>query len=305
MNKVEKLKTLESRGEKVFRLFSLVVMGLATVAALLPFALIIIASFTAETSLIAKGYSFMPLQWSTDAYGYMMQQAKVIFRAYGISILTTTAGTAMSLVLTTMMAYPMSRPDFKYRNLYALVVFFTMLFSGGIVPSYIMWTRVFHINNTIWALLIPNYLMGAFNVLLVRNYFTNNIPYEITESAQMDGAGDLRILFRIMLPLSVPVNVTVGLFAGLAYWNDWTNALYYVDTPKLFGIQNLLMRIMNNIQFLSSAQGQAVTSGQLIALPSNGIRMALTVIGILPILVSFPFLQKYLIHGVVVGAVKG
>jgi putative aldouronate transport system permease protein len=305
MNKVEKIKALESRGEKGFRVFSLAVMGLVTMAALLPFALIIIASFTDEASLIAQGYSFTPLKWSTDAYGYMIQQARVIFRAYGISILTTTVGTTMSLVLTTMLAYPMSRPDFKYRNVYAMIVFFTMLFSGGIVPSYIMWTRVFHINNTIWALLIPNYLMSAFNVLLVRNYFSNNIPHEIVESAQIDGAGELLILFRIMLPLSVPINVTVGLFSGLAYWNDWTNALYYVDTPQLFGIQNLLMRIMNNIQFLSSAQGQAISSGQLISLPSNGIRMALAVIGILPILLAFPFLQKYLIRGVIVGAVKG
>lgn len=217
----------------------------------------------------------------------------------------TTVGTAMSLLLTTSLAYPMSRSDFKYRNVLAFLVFFTMLFSGGIVPSYIMWTRIFHINDTIWALIIPNYLMNAFNVLLVRNYFKNNIPDAIIESAQIDGAGEGRILFRIMLPLAVPVSVTVGLFSGLAYWNDWINALYYIESPKLYGIQNLLIRMMNNIQFLSSGQNASLLGNSIIALPSNGIRMALAVIGILPILIIFPFLQKYLIKGVVIGAVKG
>ncbi|MPN48623.1 L-arabinose transport system permease protein AraQ [bioreactor metagenome] len=168
-----------------------------------------------------------------------------------------------------------------------------------------MWTRIFHINDTIWALIIPNYLMNAFNVLLVRNYFKNNIPDAIIESAQIDGAGEGRILFRIMLPLAVPVSVTVGLFSGLAYWNDWINALYYIESPKLYGIQNLLIRMMNNIQFLSSGQNAGLLGNSIIALPSNGIRMALAVIGIMPILIIFPFLQKYLIKGVVIGAVKG
>ncbi len=296
---------LETRGEKSFRIFALVLLSILTLLAILPFILIIISSFTDESTLVSNGYSYFPAKWSLDSYRYMVQQAKVIFRSYGVSILVTTVGTAMSLLLTTSLAYPMSRSDFKYRNVLAFLVFFTMLFSGGIVPSYIMWTRIFHINDTIWALIIPNYLMNAFNVLLVRNYFKNNIPDAIIESAQIDGAGEGRILFRIMLPLAVPVSVTVGLFSGLAYWNDWINALYYIESPKLYGIQNLLIRMMNNIQFLSSGQNASLLGNSIIALPSNGIRMALAVIGILPILVIFPFLQKYLIKGVVIGAVKG
>lgn len=299
------LGKLESKGEKSFRVFALVLLFILTACALLPFLLIIIASLTAESSLVSHGYSFLPAKWSMDSYKYMAQQAAVIFRSYGISILVTVVGTASSLIITTMLAYPMSRPDFKYRNVFAFLVFFTMLFSGGIVPAYMMWTRVFGITNTLWALIIPNYLMSAFNVLLVRNYFKNSIPLALIESAQIDGASEMKILFKIMLPLAVPVSVTVGLFTGIAYWNDWINALYYIESPKLYGIQNLLMRMINNIQFLTSSQGAQLTAGQVIALPSNGIRMALAVIGILPILILFPFLQKYLIKGVVVGAIKG
>jgi putative aldouronate transport system permease protein len=296
---------LESRGEKSFRIVALIVLIILTLIALLPFALIIISSFTDEKMLTANGYSFFPAKWSIDSYKYMLQDGAKIFRAYGISIFVTAVGTASSLIITTMLAYPMSRPDFRFRNVYAFAVFFTMLFSGGVVPAYMMWTRVFGITNTLWALIIPNYLMSAFNVLLVRNYFKNNVPLALIESAQIDGAGEMKILFKIMLPLAVPVSVTIGLFTGLAYWNDWINALYYLDSPKLYGIQNLLTSMMNNIQFLTSGQGAIVTSGQVIALPANGIRMALAVTGILPILILFPLLQKYLIRGVVIGAVKG
>ena len=183
--------------------------------------------------------------------------------------------------------------------------FFTLLFNGGIVPSYIMWTRVFSINNTYAALIIPNFLMNAFNVLLVRNYYANNVPGEVIESAKIDGAGEMRIFFRIMLPMSVPVVATVGLFTGLAYWNDWINALYYISSPKYYGIQNLLIRLMNNIQFLKSSQAATMLAGREVELPSTGIRMALAVLGILPIIILYPFLQKYLIRGVVMGAVKG
>jgi putative aldouronate transport system permease protein len=299
------MNKLLSRGERVFKNAALVILTLVALAAFLPFALIIISSLTDEASLIRKGYSFFPQKWSAYAYTYMTSQARVIFRAYLVSIGITGVGTAAGILITSMLAYPMSRKDFMFRNVFSFLVFFTMLFSGGIVPAYIMWTRVFHINNTYFALLLPNYLMSAFNVLLVRNYYKNNVPPALIEAAQIDGAGELYIFFRIMLPLSVPVIVTVGLFTGLAYWNDWINALYYVDRPQFYGIQNLLIRMMNNIQFLTSSQGANVTTGMTIMLPGNGIRMSMAVIGILPILLVYPFLQKYLIRGVVMGAVKG
>lgn len=299
------MNKLQSRDEIAFRTFSLVALTILTLMAFLPFILIIISSFTQEESLVSSGYSYFPKKWSIDSYIYMMQQAKVIFRAYLVSVGVTAVGTSVSLLVTSMLAYPMSRQDFKYRNVFAFFVFFTMLFTGGIVPAYMMWTRIFHINNSYFALLLPNYLVSAFNVLLVRNYYKNNVPTALIESAQIDGASELRTFFRIMLPLSIPVSITIGLFTGLAYWNDWINALYYIDQPEYYGIQNLLIRMMNNIQFLASARGSQLTTGKVISLPTNGIRMAMAVVGILPILITFPFLQKYLIKGVIVGAIKG
>ena len=300
-----KEKLLLTKGERAFRVFSVVLLTIIALLAFTPFLLIVIASLTDESSLVQHGYSFFPAKWSIDSYRYMFAQAKVIFRSYGISILVAALGTAVSVLITSMLAYPMSRQDFKYRNVLAFIVFFTMLFSGGVVPSYIMWTRVFHIKDTLAALILPTYLMTGFNVMLVRNYYKNNVPAALIESAQIDGASELRIFFKIMLPLSTPGCVTVGLFTGLAYWNDWINALYYVEKPQLFGIQNLLIRMMNNVQFLASSAGASISSGMVISLPSNGIRMSMAVMGILPIVILYPFLQKYLVKGVVVGAVKG
>ena len=180
-----------------------------------------------------------------------------------------------------------------------------MLFSGGIVPSYMMWTKFFHIKDTIWALIIPSYLMKAFNILLIRNYYSNNIPDALVEAARIDGASEFLTFRRVIVPLSVPVIATVGLFTGVAYWNDWINALYYVDDPVYYGIQNFLVRMMNNIQFLSSGNAAAMVGSGMASLPSTGIRMALAVVGVLPIVVIYPFLQKYLTKGVIMGAVKG
>ena len=296
---------LLTKGEIAFRRLSVVVLGFTSLIAILPFILIFMASITEEKSLTQYGYSFFPKQFSLDAYKYLVNQISTVGRAYLTSIGLTVVGTVGNMLLTTMFAYPLSREDFKYRGIFAFILFFTMLFNGGIVPSYMVWTRLLHIKDTYFALLLPNLLMGAVNVLLVRNYYKSNIPASIVESAQLDGAGELTIFWKIMLPLSVPVNVTVGLFAGLAYWNDWTNALYYIDNTKYYGIQNMLMRIMENITFLTSGQASRVVDTSAITVPSVGMRMALAVIGILPILVLYPFLQKYLIKGIVVGAVKG
>lgn len=296
---------IQTRGERAFTTFSAIVMALLTILAFLPFILILSASFTDESTLVREGYSFLPSKLSLDAYTYMVSSAGTFLRAYGVSFLVTMLGTGIGLMITSMLAYPMSRRDFKYHNVLAFVVFFTMLFSGGIVPSYILWTKYFHIKDTLWALIIPNLLTNGFHVLLIRNYYKNNVPVDLIEAAQIDGASELRTFFKIMLPLSVPVMATVGLFMGLAYWNDWINALYYITEPKYYGIQNMLIRLMNNIQFLKSSQASSVLGANAVELPSTAIRMAMAVIGILPIVGVLPFLQKYLIKGVVVGAVKG
>ncbi|HWT74654.1 MAG TPA: carbohydrate ABC transporter permease [Mobilitalea sp.] len=291
--------------EKKFQLIASIILVILALIALLPIALIVIASFTDEKTLLANGYSYLPKKLSLDAYYYMVKQGAIIFRAYGISILVTVVGTFLSVMLTTMIAYPMSRKNFKYAGLLAFFVFFTMLFNGGIVSSYMLWSRFFHIKNTIWALIIPNYLVTGFNIFLVKNYYLNGIPDSLIESAQIDGATELTIFRKIMFPLAVPTVATISLFTALGYWNDWINGLYYITNPNFFGIQNLLIRIMNNIQFLKSGTITNVLGTGAVELPSTAVRMAMAVIGILPIVVIYPFLQKHFIKGVVIGAVKG
>jgi putative aldouronate transport system permease protein len=288
-----------------FRFFSTITLSILTILILLPIILVVVGSISDEKVLISTGYTFFPKKLSLDSYYYMVKQSAIILHAYGITILVTVVGTLISVVITSMLAYPMSRPDFRYRNVLAFFVFFTMLFNGGIVSSYIMWTRFFEIKNTIWALIIPNYLVTAFNVFLVRNYFTQGVPRALIESAQIDGAGELTIFFKIMMPLAVPVIATISLFTALIYWNDWINGLYYITDPSYYGIQNLLIRIMNNVQFLKTSTNFSLLGIQNVDLPGTSVRMALAVIGILPMVIIFPFVQKYFIKGVVLGAVKG
>ena len=290
---------------KGFNRFATIVLAIFTIIAILPILLIVIASFTSETSLIRDGYSYLPKAWSLDAYYYMIKQGTTILRSYGISFLVTIVGTIASVLLTTMLAYPMARNSFKYKNVLTFFVFFTMLFNGGIVPSYIMWTGFFHIKNTIWALLIPNYLVSAFNVILVKNYYQNSIPESLIEAAQIDGAREFTIFCKVVFPLAVPTVATISLFTGLCYWNDWTNGLYYVSNEKYYSIQLLLMKIMNNVQALKANSNASLLGTKSMDLPGTSIRMAMAVIGILPIVIVYPFVQKYLVRGVVVGAVKG
>ena len=288
---------------KGFRIFTYLFLAVISLAAILPILLIFIASFTSEDALVLEGYRFFPSKLSAEAYIYIISQSSRMLRSYGVSILVTALGTLFSVFLSVMFAYPLSRSDFKFRNHFTFFIFFTMLFNGGIVPSYIMWTQFFHIKDTLFALIIPNYLMSAFNVLLVRNYFKNNIPESLLESAKIDGASEWMVFFRIMLPLSVPVIATIALFIGLTYWNDWINGLYYLTSPKLYSIQNLLIQMMDNIQFLNSGAAAGIIGA--VKLPSTAVRMAMGVVGIVPVLLIYPFIQKYLIRGTVVGAVKG
>ena len=290
---------------KSFNRVSTVILTALVIVVILPILLIVIASFSAEDVLIRDGYTYFPAEWSLDSYYYMIKQGVVILRSYGISFLVTIGGTAISVLITTMLAYPMARKSFRGRNVLAFFVFFTMLFNGGIVPSYIMWTQIFHIKDTVWALMLPNYLVTAFNVILVRNYYQNSVPDSLIEAAQLDGASELKIFYKVMLPLSKPAVATIGLFTGITYWNDWTNGLYYINNEKLYSIQQLLMKIMDNIQALRSNSTASLLGTGAVELPGTSIRMAMAVIGILPILLIYPFVQKYLVKGVVVWAVKG
>ena len=215
----------------------------------------------------------------------------------------TVVGTAGSLILASLMAFPLSLRDLPGRSILSFYVFFTMLFSGGLVPSYIMWTTTFHIKNTIWAYILPNFLLGAFNIILVRTFFSTSIPNDIYEAAKIDGAGYPTIYWKIVLPLGKPILVTIGLFAGLSYWNDWTNGLYYVNQSDMLSIQALLNRMIQDIQAL--AAHSTADSGALMQIPQVSIRMAIAFVAILPILLVYPFLQKYFASGILLGAVKG
>ena len=293
------------KSEKRFQVIIHIILIFMALAAILPLWVLVAGSVTGEQELILEGYSLMPKTFSLDAYKYLFYKASEIFRAYGITVFITVVGTAASLFITPLLAYPLSRKDFKARNIFSFLVFFTMLFNGGIVPSYIMWTRIFHLKNTITALILPGLLMNGFNVILMKNYFAQNIPAEHIEAAKMDGAGEFKIFFKMILPLSLPIMATVGLFVGIGYWNDWTNGLYYVTDAKLYSLQNLLNRILQDVQFLNSSTMTNAGVAATTQMPSVSIRMAISVVGILPIMVLYPFFQKYFVKGIAVGAVKG
>ena len=293
------------KGEKIFQVIIHICLVLLAACAIIPVWVLVSGSITGEQELILKGYSFFPKSLSADAYKYLFYKASEILRAYGITVLITVVGTSASLLITPLLAYPLSRKDFRARNVFAFLVFFTMLFNGGIVPSYIMWTEIFHMNNTISALILPGLLMNGFHVILMKNYFAQNIPVELIEAAKMDGAGEFRIFYKMVLPLSLQIMPTVGLFVGIGYWNDWTNGLYYITNPSLYSLQNLLNRILQDVQFLSSSTLTQAAGTVNTQMPSVSIRMAISVVGILPIMVLYPFFQKYFVKGIAIGAVKG
>lgn len=289
---------------KKIKMFSVVNNLLLTFCALLclvPFVLLIISSFASEKAIMQNGYSFWPAEWSLDAYRYLLGQGGQILHAYGISIFVTVVGTLLGLMLTLALGYTLAQRDMPGRNAIAFFVFFTMLFNGGLVPSYIMWTTVFHIKNTIWALIVPNLLVKGFFVILARSYFQTNLPTEIQESARIDGAGEVQIFVQIALPLAKPIISTLLLFIGLSYWNDWNNGLIYLTDNNLYSVQNVLNEMIKSIQFLQ----QNAVSISAVALPSNGVRMAIAVVATIPVLIAYPFLQKGFVKGIVMGGVKG
>lgn len=294
------------KDERTFHNIALVCMIILSIYCVVPFILMLSTSLSSEQALATGGYSFWPKELSFAAYDYLWAKRITIGRCYAMTIIVTVVGTVGNLVLTSLFAYPLSRHDFKYRNVFAFILFFTVLFNGGLTASYIVWTRLFNIKNTIWALILPGSLMGAMSVLMVRNYFNANIPYAIIEAARLDGASDMRIYATIMVPLSKPVMTTIGLFAALGYWNNWTNGLYYITDTKLYTIQVYLKKLMDNISFLKSGDTAAESAALAYkSMPTEGARMAIAIIAILPILCVYPFIQKELVRGMVVGGVKG
>ena len=291
---------IQTKQEKAFEYFASAVMILVMAIVIFPFILLFVSSITEENSLLINGYSIFPEELSFGAYEYIWNSRDVIFRAYAITVCVTVIGTASHVALVALAAYPLSLRNLPGRSFFSFVILFTMLFNGGIVPTYMIYTTVLKIKNTFLALLIPNLLFSSFNCIIVRTYLQSNVPSELYESAKIDGASEFQIFGRIALPLGKPIFVTIGVFAGLNYWNDWTNGLYYINDQSKYSIQQMLNVMVKNIEYLTKYGRGAVSD-----VPSISLRMAIAFVAMLPILILYPFLTKYFEKGIALGAVKG
>lgn len=282
-----------------------------TILCLLPLLLVFMVSISDEKTVLVNGYSFFPEKLSLSAYRFLLEDWHQILRSYGVSLLVTVVGTALSLLIMALYAYPISRRDFPHRNAFSFFMFFTMLFNGGLVPWYLVYTQLLDLKNSLLALILP-LLVSAFFVLMLRTFFSTTIPMELLEAAKIDGAGEFRIFAGMVLPLSLPVLATVALFQTVNYWNDWFLSLVFISGSdpgaSNVSLQFLMYRTMLDIQFLSSnvqaAQGLSQQGG-LVNVPTETVRMSMAVMGIGPIVLAYPFFQRYFIKGLTIGAVKG
>ena len=290
------------------RLFSIFVNAWLFGAALIciaPFVLLVVASFTDNNTIAQNGYSFWPKQWSLDAYAYLWQRSDTILSAYGVTVLITALGTTINVILTMLVAYPLSRSDLVGRKALSFIVFFTMLFNGGLVPTYLLYTNYLGVKNTIWGLIMPNLMLSAYYVIIMRTFFSTSIPSALIEAAKIDGASEFKIFRKIIIPMGRPIIATVALFVGIAYWNDWFNGMVYITDESLYSIQNLLTRLLNDIQYIQSATNSADQAAVLSQMPAITVRMAIAFVGILPIVVIYPFVQKNFVKNIAIGSVKG
>jgi len=280
------------------RLFVHTTLTIIGIVCLIPMVLVISVSLSDEIQLAKEGYKLFPVGFTTFAYEYILQQPQQILQAYSVTIMVTATGTGLGLLISSLLAYALSRRDFKYRNILSFYVFFTLLFNGGLVPFYILVTQYLHLKDTIWVLILP-YLVTAWYVLILRTSFAQ-LPVELLDAARIDGAGEWRVFFQIVVPLSKPVLATIGLFYVLRYWNDWFLALLFVNKANLYPLQYLLYILMANINFLAS---NPETTG--ISIPIQSTRMALAVLAFGPALLSFLLVQKYFVRGITIGGLKG
>ena len=273
---------------------------------ILPFVLIIAASFTKESALVSEGYKLIPSVFSIEAYKYVFRSPQQLLDSYKITIIYSFLATFLGVIVMSMLAYPLSRPNYKYKKIVTFFIFFTMLFSGGLVPSYIWITRYLHMGDTIWVYIFP-FLVNAFHVIVIRTFF-QGLPQALMESAKIDGASELQTFFKIVLPLSKPVIATISLLTLLARWNDWNTALIYIKSSNLYSLQYLLQKILREAEFVKNMADSAPFAGvnlDVSNLPSITIRFAMCMVAAGPMLVVFPFFQKYFAKGLTVGAVKG
>ncbi len=302
-SKIKKKKSFHSNDISVFAdlflkiLFGIVIFG----TCLYPLLIILASSFSENMSILREGYSFLPKNFTLEAYDFVLRRSGQLGRSYMVTILNTAIGTSVGVVMMAMYAYAISRKDVKYANFFSLFAYITFIFNGGLVPFYIVYSRVLGLSNTIWVMIIP-YLVDVWYIVILKTYFANSIPHEVFESATIDGAGEIKIFIKIILPLAMPAIATVVLFTVLKYWNDFQLPLYFIEETKLYNVQYMLYRIMSNMEFVSQDTHSVNLSGPL---PVESARMAMCVLGAGPLLVAYPFFQKYFVKGLTMGSVKG
>jgi ABC-type glycerol-3-phosphate transport system permease component len=299
------VSALSSRSRvSAFSLFAYPLLAVVALVTLVPFLTVVAGSLTDEREMIIHGVRLVPRVVSFEAFGFLLTTGAALANAYKITLVVTAGGTALSMALTAALAYSLAVRQARLRNVLAFVVYLTMIFSGGMIPWYILISRTLHLKDTLWALVLPM-AVNPFFMFLMRNYF-REIPASMRESAQMDGAGELVTWWRIYLPLSTPVVATLALFYALGYWNEWYLALFFIDENRLVPLQYHLYRILSNITFLQSASGEiGNVSANRVILPTTGVKFATTVVTIGPIILAYPFVQRYFVKGIMIGAIKG
>lgn len=286
-------------------IFSFIFIVLALMC-IIPVVFVAIISLSSNNSIQKIGYSFIPLEWSTESYAYLWRERRSIADAFFVSIFVTVVGSALGLFLNSTMGYVLSRPTFRLRGFFTYFIFIPMIFSGGLVASYMINTQFLKLMNTYWALILP-ISVSSFYIIILRTFFRTTIPDSVIESAKIDGAPQLMIFFRIVLPLSLPALATIGLFLSFAYWNDWFSAMLYIqsDHQDMYPLQYVLISIERNMEYLTRNAQYLSPDAAASKIPAESTRMALVMVVVLPIALSYPFFQKYFISGLTIGAVKG
>jgi putative aldouronate transport system permease protein len=299
---INRLNNISPKANKILN----ILLFVYTLMCVLPLFLVLAVSLSDENSLFIYGFSFIPKQFSTAAYDFIFSQANQVVIAYGISIFVTLAGTAVSVMTMALYAYPISRKDFKYKNFFTFYLILTMLYSGGLVATYLVGVRVLQLKDNLLGLILP-YMMNVFSVVILRTFFQTNVPDSLIESAKIDGAGEFRTFFTIVFPLAMPGIATVALLAMIQYWNDWFLASIYINDLKLAPLPYLLYQVQISMNFLlQNSSNIGAQSGSILAnMPNETARMAMAVICVGPVALTFPFFQKYFVKGMTVGAIKG
>ena len=303
MTKNHRLNSISVGTEAIFHL----IIGLFSIGCIIPFVFVIIISFSAESSIREIGYSFLPKAWSAETYAYAVQRLPQIWRSYFNSIFITVVGTVLSTLMCALYSYALFRPDFKFRGFFNFLSFFTMIFGGGLVPTYVICTQILGLRENYAALIVP-LLVSPFNIIIMRTFFKSSVPLELVEAATIDGSGEYSTFFRVVLPIAKPGLATIALLNSLAYWNDWYLSLLYIRQNKILQpLQALLMELQNNVEYLnrmSAALGSSAIQEATRA-PTQTLRMVLVVLIVVPIACAYPFFQRYIVAGLTIGSVKG